>query len=72
MYTAIAPIPLASFAGECTSQMGKQFLKKLCRSLSQRGNRDHCLYYILRLCINAANNKRPIVISTNDSIKLLP
>ena len=27
MYTAIAPIPLASFAGEGTSQMGKQFLK---------------------------------------------
>ena len=27
MYTAVAPIPLASFAGEGTSQVGRQFLK---------------------------------------------
>ena len=27
MYTAVAPVPLSSFAGEGTSQIGKQFLK---------------------------------------------
>jgi hypothetical protein len=27
MYTAVAPIPLASFAGEGTSQVGRSFLK---------------------------------------------
>ena len=27
LYTAIAPVPLASFAGEATSFMGKSFLK---------------------------------------------
>jgi hypothetical protein len=27
MYTAVAPIPLSSFAGEGTSQVGRQFLK---------------------------------------------
>ena len=27
MYTAVAPVPLASFAGEGTSQVGRQFLK---------------------------------------------
>jgi hypothetical protein len=27
MYTAVAPVPLSSFAGEGTSQVGRQFLK---------------------------------------------
>ena len=27
MYTALAPIPLSSFAGEGTSQVGKSFIK---------------------------------------------
>lgn len=27
MYTALAPVPLSSFAGEGTSQMGKAFIK---------------------------------------------
>jgi len=30
LYTALAPIPLATFAGEPTSQVGKSFLKGFC------------------------------------------
>ena len=34
MYAALAPIPLSTFAGEPSQNVGKSFLKKLCRSLS--------------------------------------
>ena len=30
LYTALAPIPLSTFAGEPTSQVGKSFLKGFC------------------------------------------
>lgn len=30
LYTALAPIPLSTFAGEPTSQVGKSFLKSFC------------------------------------------
>ncbi len=30
LYTALAPIPLSTFAGEPTSQVGKSFLKVFC------------------------------------------
>lgn len=35
MYTAIAPIPLSSFAGEGTSQVGRQFLKSYAGACAQ-------------------------------------
>ena len=44
MYTAIAPIPLSSFAGESTQNIGKKLFKKLYSSLFRRCN------YCIGLC----------------------
>ena len=38
IFTAISPIPLSSFAGETTSNIGKNFTSGLTRSLLGRGN----------------------------------
>ncbi len=46
MYTAIAPIPLSTFAGEPTQNIGKKFFKELCSSMFRRCNYSNCMYYI--------------------------
>ena len=52
MYAAIAPIPLSSFAGEPTSNVGKNF--QLCRCLP--AGRSHCsgLHHLLRSVLQPA------------------
>ena len=47
MYTAIAPIPMSSFAGEPTSNVGKKLPAFLCRRLPRRGDYCACLHHLL-------------------------
>ena len=47
MYTAIAPVPLSSFAGETTSKGGQKLPALLCRGMSGRSNYCTGLYYLL-------------------------
>ena len=49
LYTAIAPIPLSSFAGEPSQNIGRSFLKVLCGSVSGGSNRGTCLHYFFSL-----------------------
>ena len=50
MYTAIAPIPISSFAGEPTQSIGKNFYPLLYRCVSGRGNYRTGVYYLFCLC----------------------
>ena len=49
MYAALAPIPLSSCAGEPSQNIGKSFLKRLCRRLSGGGRYRAGLYHLLRI-----------------------
>lgn len=57
MYTALAPIPLFTFAGESTQNVGKSFIKSYCAVLLERGSHCTCLYYFLRICFIAASSE---------------
>ena len=57
MYTALAPIPLSTFAGESTQNVGKSFIKSYCAVLLERGSHCTCLYYFLRICFIAASSE---------------
>ena len=37
LYTAIAPVPLSTFAGEPTQNVGKSFIQELCRRCAWKG-----------------------------------
>lgn len=48
MYTALAPIPLSSFAGEPNQQCGQELPAFLCRGMFGRGHHRPCLYHLFR------------------------
>ena len=54
MYTAISPIPLSTFAGEPTQNVGKSFLKKLRRGLPGGSHHRAGLHYFLGVCVQLA------------------
>ncbi len=58
MYTAIAPIPISSFAGEPYTIHRKELYPFLCRCVSGRG--DHCtgMYYLFCLCSKPSGCRR--------------
>ena len=57
LYTAIAPIPLSSFAGEGTSSIGKAFLKSYAGVLPGRCNHCSGMCDIFGLCCIAAERR---------------
>ena len=57
LYTAIAPIPLSSFAGEPSQKYWKKFLEILCSSVFGGSNRGTCLHYIFIVCIITASSR---------------
>ena len=48
MYTAIAPIPLATFAGEPTQSVGKNFIRSYAGGMSGRSHHRTGLYHLFR------------------------
>ena len=59
MYTAIAPIPLATFfhlCGRTLSVGGKEFYQVLCRSVLGRGNYCTGLYHLFRVFCQSAGH----------------
>ena len=48
LYTAIVPVPMSTFAGETTSNVGKNFLRSYAGGMSGRGYHRPCLYYLFR------------------------
>ena len=57
LYTAIAPVPLATFAGEPTQHVGKSFIKELCCGVSGGSNYCPRLYYLFLVCCFTACDK---------------
>ena len=66
LYTAIAPIPLSSFAGQGTEQIGRSFIKSyigvclegaIIVSMFRGCNYCNSLYYFYNVCINCTRNK---------------
>ena len=49
LYTAIAPVPLSTFAGEPSQNVGKSFIKSYAAVCLGRNHRA-CLYHILPFC----------------------
>ena len=57
LYTAIAPIPLASFCRRAEPEYWKKFLEILCSSVFGGSNRGTCLHYIFIVCIITASSR---------------
>ena len=62
MYTAIAPIPLSTFAGEPTQNIGKQFLKSCCAVLLEGAS------IVLACIIFSVFSSSPPVVDTNAAV----
>jgi hypothetical protein len=54
MYTAIAPVPLSTFAGEPTQNIGKSFLKSYASVCLGGSNHRSCLHHLLCVRIKPA------------------
>lgn len=50
LYTAIAPVPLSSFAGEPSQSVGKSFIKSYSAVCLEGGNHRACLHHLLGVC----------------------
>ena len=57
LYTAIAPIPLSSFAGEPSQNIGRSFFEIIRSSVSGGSNRGACLHYFFTICIITASSR---------------
>ncbi len=51
LYTAIAPIPLSSIAGEPSQNVGKKFYKVICFCMYGGSYYCTCMYYIFGVCV---------------------
>lgn len=69
MYTAIAPIPLSTFAGEPTQQIGKSFIKSYSGVCLERCNNSVSLYNIFCVCFKSTNCRLKYV-SGNSSMEI--
>ena len=58
MYTAIAPIPISSFAGEPTQSIGKNFIRSYIGVCLEGANYCTGVYYLFCLCGKSSGSGR--------------